>query len=369
LDSADNILKIVHDDSSVKSLEASGSGSQTPWLSNINADGNTLLNIPNIDLVDTGGFGDGRITFDANEDSDTWIGNDNVIDQVRFVANGAPQAFYNPSGWIFFNRVVLFPPSFLEVTGQSPASVPTPFIGTRNMFVDNTTGSPIGQLSVKNSDGLTVSLEGAGGGGGADTDLNNLVNTSVNRSLIPDGVTRDLGDFVRQWRNIHSTGIIFSDEIQLIGDFDQVSGSFDVGGNATFTGSVFSINSTTINLGNSSSDNINFNGRLDTHIIPDDDNRYDLGEPGREFRSGFFDGVVQTDSLQVDAGSTFIGPGKFQSSLEIDGALNHDGSTIGFFGRTPQTKNTVPFATFSLASVVIAFNTLRGALLDYGLIQ
>jgi hypothetical protein len=134
LDSADNILKIVHDDSSVKSLEASGSGSQTPWLSNINADGNTLLNIPNIDLVDTGGFGDGRITFDANEDSDTWIGNDNVIDQVRFVANGAPQAFYNPSGWIFFNRVVLFPPSFLEVTGQSPASVPTPFIGTRNMF-------------------------------------------------------------------------------------------------------------------------------------------------------------------------------------------------------------------------------------------
>jgi len=35
------------------------------------------------------------------------------------------------------------------------------------------------------------------------------------------------------------------------------------------------------------------------------------------------------------------GSGKFSSNLEIDGALNHDGSTVGFYGTTPASKTTV----------------------------
>ncbi|MCH7589551.1 hypothetical protein IIB34_00765, partial [PVC group bacterium] len=145
--------------------------------------------------------------------------------------------------------------------------------------------------------------------------------------------------------------------------------SLNVSGTANFNGGTVNINSGTINIGNSSSDNIRMNGRIDTSMIPDNDNAFDIGSSSLEWRNAFFDGAVRTDSLQVDAGSTLLGPVFIGSNLEINGDLNHDGSRIGFFGRTPQTKNTVPFATFSLASVVIAFNTMRGALLDYGLIQ
>jgi hypothetical protein len=35
---------------------------------------------------------------------------------------------------------------------------------------------------------------------------------------------------------------------------------------------------------------------------------------------------------------TVNGGGKFTTNLEIDGALNHDGSTVGFFGTTPATQ-------------------------------
>ncbi|MCH7589532.1 hypothetical protein IIB34_00665, partial [PVC group bacterium] len=359
LDSADNILKIVHDDSSVKSLEASGTGSQTPWLSNINANGNTLFNIPNIDLVDTGGFGDGRITFDASEDSDTWIGNDNVVDQVRFVSNAVVQARFNSSGWIFSSKINMGS-NRIEFVAITPASVPTPPIGQRNLFSDGTTGSPIGQLSVKTSDGTTISLEQGGAGGGADTDLNNLVNTSVNRSLIPDGVTRNLGDFTRQWRNIHSTGIIFSDEIQLDGDFTQNFGDFDVGGNATFTGSVFSINSNTINLGNSSSDEIVFKGDVDSNILPNTSSR-DLGSSSKQWRNIFITGTADIDDLFVSGDAEVGDDLKVGDDLEIDGDFNHDGSRIGFFGRTPQTKGSAPpVFSFNIVAIVLAYNQLVG---------
>jgi len=369
LDSVDNVLKIIHDDTSVKSLEASGAGSQTPWLTNINADKNDLNDVATINLTDTGGIGDGKIVFDFAEDGDTFIGNDTVIDQVRFVANAVPQATFNAGGFNFFNTVSLGT-NFMEIIGIAPGSVPTPPIAQRNLFVDNTTGTPIGQLSVKKSDGTVISLEGAGGGGGADTDLNNLVGTAVNQSLIPDNDNqRDLGSPSREWRNAFFDGAVQTDTLQVDASL-TVLGPSIFSNIATFTGSSFSVNSTTINLGNSSSDNINMNGRVDTSIIPDNDNAFDLGSGTLRWRNIFADGIIDVNGdLNVSDDAFFGDDVQVGGELEIDGDFNHDGSRIGFFGRTPQTKNTVPFATFSLASVVIAFNTLRGALLDYGLIQ
>ncbi len=367
LDSSDNILKIVHDDSTVKSLEASGTGSQTPWLSNINANNFTLFNIPNIDLVDTGGFGDGRITFDSAEDSDTWIGNDNVVDQVRFVANAVVQARFNPDGWIFSSKINMGS-NRIEFVAITPASVPTPPIGQRNLFSDGTTGSPIGQLSVKTSDGTTISLEQGGAGGGADTDLNNLVGTAVNQALVPDvDNLRDLGSSSREWRNLFVDG---TGNIDSVVTSNISTSSLNVSGTANFNGGTVNINSGTINIGNSSSDNIKMNGRIDTSMIPDNDNSFDIGSSSLQWRNAWFDGIVNADGLDIGGVSDFNNNAiNNVGNLEIDGDLNHDGSRIGFFGRTPQTKNTVPFATFSLISVVIAFNTMRGALLDYGLIQ
>lgn len=373
LDSADNILKIIHDDTTVKSLEASGAGSQTPWLSNINADGNTLLNIPNIDLVDTGGFGDGRITFDASEDSDTWIGNDNVTDQVRFVANAVVQALYNPSGWRFTNDVDLGT-NFMSITGQSPASIPTPAIGVRNLFVDNTTGSPIGQISVKTSDGTTVSLEGAGGGGGADTDLNNLVGTAVNQSLIPDfDNLRDLGSPSREWRNAFFDGAVRMDILQVdvsstfIGPESHSSGDVEFNDDVDLFGNV-------TRIGNSTFDKVRILAELDSSLIPDNDGLFDLGTINKRYRQ-----IFSSQGLRVRFGTAESSITAFQvitpvvqtDNILITGDLAHGNGTsdnIGFFNTPVTSQKVVPFSSGSQASNTTAINTLIIRLRQYGLL-
>ena len=44
-------------------------------------------------------------------------------------------------------------------------------------------------------------------------------------------------------------------------------------------------------------------------------------------------GSTLNTTLHVDGGDSFFG-----GDVEIDGALNHDGSTVGFFGTTPATQ-------------------------------
>lgn len=49
------------------------------------------------------------------------------------------------------------------------------------------------------------------------------------------------------------------------------------------------------------------------------------------------------------------------NALEIDGALNHDGSTIGFYNTTPASKQTVSGsrgANAALASLLTALSTI-----------
>ena len=56
--------------------------------------------------------------------------------------------------------------------------------------------------------------------------------------------------------------------------------------------------------------------------------------------------------------------GKFNDDLEIDGALNHDGTTVGFFGVTPVTVPFMSRATSgdSLAVLIVRFQILQDIL-------
>lgn len=57
---------------------------------------------------------------------------------------------------------------------------------------------------------------------------------------------------------------------------------------------------------------------------------------------GSFPGVlISNNATQVpDARLHVIGTGHFTSDIELDGALNHDGTTVGFYGATPVTQQT-----------------------------
>lgn len=64
----------------------------------------------------------------------------------------------------------------------------------------------------------------------------------------------------------------------------------------------------------------------------------------------------------TNANALFVTSGKTQvQEIEIDGALNHDGTTVGFYGTAPQTKQTVSGAkggNAALGSLMTALSTI-----------
>jgi hypothetical protein len=63
--------------------------------------------------------------------------------------------------------------------------------------------------------------------------------------------------------------------IDMNGNAD-ISGNLGIGGNLTVTGTT-TFNGGTITMGDAATDNVVFGADIDSNIIPDDDNTYDLG--------------------------------------------------------------------------------------------
>ena len=110
-----------------------------------------------------------------------------------------------------------------------------------------------------------------------------------------------------------------------------VGGNLTVAGNATVTGTT-TFNGGTLTLGDSVTDNVVFGADVDSHIIPDDDDTYDLGSASQEWRNLYIDGIAHIDTLDVDVNATVAGTlgvtGVLTgSSLDISGDIDVDGTT------------------------------------------
>ena len=110
-----------------------------------------------------------------------------------------------------------------------------------------------------------------------------------------------------------------------------VGGNLTVAGNATVTGTT-TFNGGTITIGDAATDNVVFGADVDSHIIPDDDDTYDLGSASQEWRNLYIDGIAHIDTLDVDVNATVAGTlgvtGVFTgSSLDISGDIDVDGTT------------------------------------------
>ena len=79
----------------------------------------------------------------------------------------------------------------------------------------------------------------------------------------------------------------------------DISGNLAVGGNLTVTGTT-TFNGGTLTLGDSSSDNVVFGADVDSSIIPDDDDTYDLGSASQQWRNIFIDGTAEIDTLAIN---------------------------------------------------------------------
>lgn len=79
-------------------------------------------------------------------------------------------------------------------------------------------------------------------------------------------------------------------------------------------------------------------------------------------------GAEGSFSTLTTSGQATLNAAKINTSIEIDGDLNHDGSKIGFFGATPVNRQSVSQAS-SDAQTRAKLNELIAALYLYGLID
>lgn len=96
--------------------------------------------------------------------------------------------------------------------------------------------------------------------------------------------------------DLGTTSLRFKDTFT---DSITTTGNVDVGGNLTVTGTT-TFNGGTITMGDANTDNVVFGADIDSSIIPDDDDSYDLGSSSQQWRNIFIDGTAEIDTLALD---------------------------------------------------------------------
>ena len=86
--------------------------------------------------------------------------------------------------------------------------------------------------------------------------------------------------------------------IDINGNAD-ISGNLGIGGNLTVTGTT-TFNGGTITMGDAATDNVVFGADVDSSIIPDDDDTYDLGSSSQEWRDIYIDGTAYLDAINFN---------------------------------------------------------------------
>ena len=86
--------------------------------------------------------------------------------------------------------------------------------------------------------------------------------------------------------------------VDINGNAD-ISGNLGIGGNLVVTGTT-TFNGGTITMGDAATDNVVFGADVDSNIIPDDDNTYDLGSSSQEWKDLYVDGIAYLDGINFN---------------------------------------------------------------------
>ena len=127
-------------------------------------------------------------------------------------------------------------------------------------------------------------------------------------------------------------------------DSITTTGNVAVGGNLTVTGTT-TFNGGTITMGDAATDNVVFGADVDSNIIPDDDNTYDLGSSSQEWKDLYIDGTANIDTLSADTAAIGdLTSGRVvlagtSGELEDSSNLTFDGSTLALTGAATVSTN------------------------------
>ena len=125
--------------------------------------------------------------------------------------------------------------------------------------------------------------------------------------------------------SLTNTGAVTFNSTLSVSGTATLSSNVNIGGNLVVTGTS-TFNGGTITIGDAASDNVVFGADVDSHIIPDDDNTYDLGSSTQEWRNLYVDGTAYVDAISM-GGDINLGDNQYiYLGDSNDLQLYHDGT-------------------------------------------
>ncbi len=125
--------------------------------------------------------------------------------------------------------------------------------------------------------------------------------------------------------SLTNTGAVTFQSTLSVSGTATLSSNVNIGGNLVVTGTS-TFNGGTITIGDAASDNVVFGADVDSHIIPDDDNTYDLGSSTQEWRNLYIDGTAYVDAISM-GGDINLGDNQYiYLGDSNDLQLMHDGT-------------------------------------------
>ena len=209
--------------------------------------------------------------------------------------------------------------------------------------------------------------------------INVVSNVTLGGDLIVGDSARVAGNFSVGSAAIIGTDLAVNDDL-YVGDSARIIGNLSTGGNTIIGGTLnvasnveiggtltvegvvnFKAGSSgSVTLGDANTDNVVFNADVNSSIIPNTDNTYDLGSSSQEWRHVYIDGTANIDNIAADSAT-------ISNNLVVGGTLSANGDvdlgnattdTISMTGRidtdiVPSTDNSR-----SLGSSTLEFKDL-----------
>jgi hypothetical protein len=161
------------------------------------------------------------------------------------------------------------------------------------------------------------------------------------------------------------SGLSVSGASTLTGNV-SMGGDLTVSGNAVIQGTL-TANGGTLTLGDADTDNVVFNADINSHILPNTDNTYDLGSAAKSWRNLHIDGTATLNNLSITGSQTVSATtqstDKDTGALVIEGGVGIEknaniGGTLGVTGSTTLSNTLAVSGATTLSSTLGVSDTI-----------
>ena len=165
----------------------------------------------------------------------------------------------------------------------------------------------------------------------------NTLQVDINSTVTVSGITTFESTVDNTLGNVDTGAVQIDGGVGIaknvtVGAALSVTGDAYVVGLSTFEGAV-EFRGGTINLGDSANDNIVLGGEINSNVIPNTDDAFDLGSSSQQWRHLFIDGTAEIDDLNVSGIATITdvnvgGAATVSGALDVNGGANISGGEV-----------------------------------------